>query len=557
MRWIIRRIVLSLIFALLAFAGEAKKATTEIDSIAKTVEAAGLNNDNFNMYINLANQNKYIQFDKALIYTKMAAYLAGKLKDSLLIGKSSKTIGDLFMSIDLAESARKYYEYNLKAQRKAADKFGIAEALNDLAEVELNKQNFAKAEVFLGEAYETLKIVKTKNETDKDALAYRINNNFLLMAINRNQLETARKYMKNSQKLALKYPNLVEEKFKLLLYSAKFSLLLLQKDKAIQQLEKARNIADSTGNTQALIAYYNMIAVSFAFAENTEKQVYNLKNGLQLAQQSQNFGQGANLAYTIAAVYENEKMADSALKYLTQAYELTTSLNQSKFEVDLMLLDFETKFKELVVKNKLKQKSQLLIAIGFLVLLLVILTIVGFRFLVLKKKRKTQQMLAANHELNIDKANLEKEKVEQEVQVNNKTFVTNLIYQIRKHELIKEGIKELGEHRKQLGIKNFRILSTIISEISDPQDEKLTDDFLQAFKSINPDLFDKLDKVSTELTKNERLLSAYLYLGLNTKEIAFISQKNPRSIEVARTRLRKKLNLTDPNQQFVDFFNSL
>jgi len=44
---------------------------------------------------------------------------------------------------------------------------------------------------------------------------------------------------------------------------------------------------------------------------------------------------------------------------------------------------------------------------------------------------------------------------------------------------------------------------------------------------------------------------------MNTKEIANLTFKNPESVKVARSRLRKKLGLTHSNINFNTFFNQI
>lgn len=72
--------------------------------------------------------------------------------------------------------------------------------------------------------------------------------------------------------------------------------------------------------------------------------------------------------------------------------------------------------------------------------------------------------------------------------------------------------------------------------------------------------FDSFLKVLLEkfpaLTPNERKLCALLRSGLSSKDIALLTFQNPQSVDVARYRLRKKLNLTN-DENLIDFFQSI
>lgn len=73
---------------------------------------------------------------------------------------------------------------------------------------------------------------------------------------------------------------------------------------------------------------------------------------------------------------------------------------------------------------------------------------------------------------------------------------------------------------------------------------------------INQEFFKKLKNHFSELTPYDLRLCAYLKMGMKTKEIAEIIGVLPSSINVSRSRLRKKLNL-NPNQDLYEFLNKL
>ena len=60
---------------------------------------------------------------------------------------------------------------------------------------------------------------------------------------------------------------------------------------------------------------------------------------------------------------------------------------------------------------------------------------------------------------------------------------------------------------------------------------------------MHPGFFTKLKERYSELTENDLRLCAYLRIGLRTKEIATMLTVSPASINTARYRMRKKLNL--------------
>jgi len=67
--------------------------------------------------------------------------------------------------------------------------------------------------------------------------------------------------------------------------------------------------------------------------------------------------------------------------------------------------------------------------------------------------------------------------------------------------------------------------------------------FKRHFMELNPQFPNKLIQVHPNLTPSEIKLCSLLRLNLNTKEISSLLSQTPESLRVARTRLRKKLNI--------------
>lgn len=100
-----------------------------------------------------------------------------------------------------------------------------------------------------------------------------------------------------------------------------------------------------------------------------------------------------------------------------------------------------------------------------------------------------------------------------------------------------------------------------ISEIRRSIQHNLNDDnnwerFEQSFDLVYNDLIRRLSEQFPDLKMNDRKLCAYLRLGLSSKEIASLLNTTTRSIETARYRLRKKLNLSagDNLSDFIQNF---
>lgn len=67
--------------------------------------------------------------------------------------------------------------------------------------------------------------------------------------------------------------------------------------------------------------------------------------------------------------------------------------------------------------------------------------------------------------------------------------------------------------------------------------------FRTSFERINPGFFARLTADHPGLSNGEQRMAAYIVIGMNTKEIASIINRQPRSVETIKYRLRKHLDL--------------
>ena len=120
---------------------------------------------------------------------------------------------------------------------------------------------------------------------------------------------------------------------------------------------------------------------------------------------------------------------------------------------------------------------------------------------------------------------------------------------------LNKNIELLIEVKEQLGKTNngdfFRdLIKRIDDNLTDEDSWKLLE---EAFNNVDQEFLSKLKTEFTELSPSELKLCVYLRLNLSTKEIATLLNITPKSVEIKRYRLRKKLNLgsEDRLQDFI------
>ncbi|GLB52816.1 hypothetical protein NBRC110019_18560 [Neptunitalea chrysea] len=183
------------------------------------------------------------------------------------------------------------------------------------------------------------------------------------------------------------------------------------------------------------------------------------------------------------------------------------------------------------------------VMIGIYILLTVLLVYLLYVF----NERSIQKSYMKLHEKMREeekkrKEKLEREALEREVELKQKELMNSTLLISKKNELLLELKNEL-KRVKDSPVNQYRVKSLIskTSEaISNKEDWKV---FETNFNDLHDDFFKKIIKDHPKLTSKDLKLSAYLKMGLMSKEIAPLMGVTTRGVELHRYRLRKKLAL--------------
>jgi DNA-binding CsgD family transcriptional regulator/cell division protein FtsB/uncharacterized protein YbaR (Trm112 family) len=132
---------------------------------------------------------------------------------------------------------------------------------------------------------------------------------------------------------------------------------------------------------------------------------------------------------------------------------------------------------------------------------------------------------------------LNNEKLRNDIEGKNRELATSTMSIIRKNEFLSSIKIEIMSGGKENLTKVVKIID---KNLNNTDDWKM---FQEAFNNADKKFLDKIKSKHPELTPNDLRLCAYLRLNLSSKEIAPLLNISPRSVEVKRYRLRKKMNL--------------
>lgn len=174
-----------------------------------------------------------------------------------------------------------------------------------------------------------------------------------------------------------------------------------------------------------------------------------------------------------------------------------------------------------------------------------------------KQKRKLQKK--AQKELELKELEgkqeimkIKNEKLQQDVESKNRELAISTMSLVKKNEFlsgIKKDLKLLNTDDPKLK----QVLKTINKNLNSTDDWSF---FEEAFNNADKDFLKKIKEKHPSLTPNDLKLCAYLRLNLSSKEIAPLFNISPRSVEVKRYRLRKKMNL-DRNDSLTNYILEL
>ena len=185
------------------------------------------------------------------------------------------------------------------------------------------------------------------------------------------------------------------------------------------------------------------------------------------------------------------------------------------------------------------------IAVYIVILVLIVLVLNGFyiwyfkkqKQLALQKQQKELELKSLTNEKNL--VELRNEKLRSDIEHRNKELAISTMAMIKKNETLNELKVELDNLPKSVASKS---LKKMLDKNLNSKQDWLT--FEEAFNNADKDFFKKIKELHPSLSSGDLRLCVYLRLNLSSKEIAPLLNISPRSVEIKRYRLRKKLALS-------------
>lgn len=321
---------------------------------------------------------------------------------------------------------------------------------------------------------------------------------------------------------------------------------LNKRDEAFDFYDKAFKIREELGDEWGIGILYFNIGKCYFLEDNYDEALKALILAKEISGKTSNLKIEMYATDYLARLYKRQKDYTQSIEMLEKSYVLKDSLNNSDKVNDLIQIEMKYLLEKQIWESELKQEilvgqkeRNVMVVIFVSVLLFFLLLLV---FLLYNNQRiKNKKNLLEQESLSLQNENLELKNQQLKQTLENKTKELNshMKYLLKKNEFVTEIIENVSDI-KETDNKN---IDKAMEVIKGNLETSVWNEFNLIFQNLHQDFYQKLYEAHNNLTPNEKRLCAFIKLNLSTKEISSITFQSTKSIEIARSRLRKKLGL--------------
>lgn len=415
------------------------------------------------------------------------------IDDEIGISKALNSIGYIYFDQKNYDKALEYYFRSLNISKEINDKVGIARGLNNLAAVYGSREEYDKVSKYIEEAIEINQELGNK----------------LWVGINYMNLGLTNQELNN-----LDY---AEEFF----------------DKALVIFLELENIMWQSKCYLNIGTFYT--------------EIYKYDLGLNYAQIALEQGLKYKMKKTIHDAYELFRIAylakgDTiiAYKYILLENEIKDSLDLERNKTLLSKLELQYDFEKKEQEDRIRQQQK-----DFFIITTIISLIFALIIILLLWAR---QRIKARNTL------LEKKALEEKLDFKNKEFTLHVMSLMKKNEILTNVSNKLVQiEQEAVKDETKDAIMRIATELQKSTEDEVWEEFELRFSQVHSDFYEKLLTKFPKLTPSEQKLCAFLRLNMTTKEISELTGQSTSTLETARYRLRKKLDISNSQVNLITF----
>ncbi|MBU2652233.1 MAG: tetratricopeptide repeat protein [Bacteroidetes bacterium] len=487
------------------------------------------------------------QFSEALESYRHSLEIAETLNDRQGVADCYNNMGNVMKKQGRYAKAAEYFDNALRIYRELGAEMRISDCLNNVGDVYYETGQYSVA---LAKYTESLRIVEITGDPFRSIMR---NNNMAnaLVALNRHD-EALHHF-----NLALVQAEKINDRLQLSdCYTNLGRFFMIKQDtlQATAYFQKALKMASEIQDINSEVALNNLLAGCFTSQGKYILALDHAMKAMKTAKRTGIIHEEMNALYNHYRIFNALKNYSKALDYFREY----TTLKDSVIALEQIRQLEELEIREMndFLKNEIQslendntslsqvsgkksiQVIWLLFASGALLIILIITSLAYFRL------RSGSLLLKVKDE----NSRLKQDAEDKERELAAKTLIIQ-----QKNELLNQTSNALESHEGQAG---EAWLKNIINRIRIENSPEQWNEFEQYFNKANPDFLKKLNDEFPDLSPSERRICTFLRLDMNTREISNLTGQSLKSIEVARTRIRKKMGLSR-DENLNNFINRI
>ncbi|WP_372642642.1 tetratricopeptide repeat protein [Ancylomarina sp.] len=483
---------------------------------------------------------------KSLEYSHKAIVLAGKNEEPSQMALVQFKRGQLFLLSGDYDMALTQLFLSLTIYEDVNDFLSLYKVYNCIGGIYDRIQDYDKALEFYFKALDSFH-KQTASKKPQSENIHGIYNNIGNIYNYKNEKDTALEYYQKALKLA---KSLDSYKIMGAIYNNLGRLYadIGDYDKALPSLERSLEYRKKVNDKEGLAISYSVLGKYYMMVEEEDKALQSLQKSLELGKEIGSL-YTQNYVYNYMSIIFEQKGDKGKALQMHKLFKQTTDslINQKTIqEITKVRMQFDFAKKE-KLKEVEEQKAHFKFWLIILILTLSVL-VIGLLYVLLKVNSKRMK-LKQEHIL------MQKKNLEQDLEVKNKELVTSVMYLLKKNELMNDVSTRLIDLKSKLRKENLAPVQSILLDLQLAGEQDIWKEFELRFQQVHNEFYHNLQARFPDLTPGQVKICAFLRLNISSKEISSITHQSVNTIEVLRSRIRKKLDLTNTNVNLVTFLS--
>lgn len=489
-----------------------------------------------------------VNVDSSLYFAEKALELSTEINNQVFIASALKALGRCYVMKNQYSTGIHYFNLALEIDEKRGDNVAKSATLMSMGNV---YRRMNKHEVALDLDTISLRITKIyaenwlKQSGKEDQYAVFntlfLFNNIGLDYLNLGDLETAHTYFEKFKNY-LELKSLWQYEY---LYYKNMGRLYFESGKDYPKALEYNLVALQSESQKNNYLYLGQISNSLGKIYLEMGELKQSKKYLDLAiaySDSAKTSEFLKITYSHLSDYHSKiGKFEQALSFKNRYVEITDSVFNK--ENNELIADYEVMYETMKKEKKIeilqKEKEiQRLVNINQTIVIVVIsvLIILLVIYLVIRAKRfKAERM-----------------RMKDEILEKDKELASFALFLAKKNNSIEKISSNLQKRKDDLKSEGKNIIEDVVKDLNQDIVQDSWKEFENKFTMVHPGFYENIINRFSNLNQNDLKMCSLLRLNLSSKEIASIIHISPPSVDVSRSRLRKKLNLS-PNENLVEY----